>query len=287
MAQVDLEHRIGVSEFHYGGLPFVEAADAVKRSGADFIEVAANTVNIKQPEQVLVDLRNVGIGASSVCFDVWQQPGRDLSHPDREERMKGRDYLRRATDLAATAITPNGIIHRKGLVVVTTPIGEKFDAAEAASRWEYAVDSLQEEALYAQDQGVVFYLEDLNPGENLLVQTIDDEERLIAAVNRPNVLPMHDEFHERVQTEDPETVAQTIRQHPGIKHFHFAGMEWRGRVREDGIPHFTEVFSALRNINYDGVAIAEMAIAPENRETAIPETVRNIKTAARSSRNDH
>ena len=105
----------------------------------------------------------------------------------------------------------------------------------------------------AEDCGVVLGMEVLNRFEGYMINTCEECKRYIDAVGSPNVKIMLDTFHMNIEEDN---MAAAIR-YAGKDLCHFHLGEQNRRVPGKGTLPWAEIGQALRDINYQGVAIME------------------------------
>ena len=109
---------------------------------------------------------------------------------------------------------------------------------------------LGEYALAAQ---VTLAVEPLNRFETYFLNTAADGARLCADVNHPNVGLLYDTFHAHIEEKDQGNAIRTVGHH--LKHFHSCEND-RG-TPGSGQVDWPSVFTALRDVNYQGALVIE------------------------------
>lgn len=174
---------------------------------------------------------------------------RDLSHEAPERRRAGLDYLLECVSFAAA-------------VEASTVSGPMYSAAgkarmlppeDRALQRRWAVEGIQIAADRAGEEGIVLAIEPLNRFESDLVNTVDQGLEICALIARDNVGLALDTFHMNIEE---KRVGEAIRAAgPFLRSFQ-ASENDRGAPGSGHIV-WSEVFSALRDIDYGGPIIVE------------------------------
>lgn len=221
-----------VSSWIFGDVPLTDICRTLAKLGYDAVELKGEPgdYDMKALRQVL---DGEGLAVSTIC---GMYPGpragelRDLSHPDRVERIKAVDYVRSCVDLAAEVGAPS-------IIVTPNPVGKTRPLAPVESELAWAVDSVREAGEYAGSLGVTLAIEPINRYETYLLCSGEKTLKFVRDVNQPAVKMMLDTFHMNIEDADvKETVlacadalvhlhiADSNRQSVGRGHFDFAGL---------------------------------------------------------------
>lgn len=240
---------VGLSSFLVAS-PFadddLDRLAGVRRLGYDVFELCVEDPDLLHPEAVRAAASRTGL-AVSICG--FFGPGRDVSHSDPELRRAGLDYLYRCVDLAAAVGSPHVAGPMYSAVGKKRPLPEE----DRERQRDRAARSLREVADYAAGRGVRLAVEPLNRYETDLVNTAEQGLALCERVGRDNVGLMLDTFHMNIEEQDfGEAIGRA-----GDRLFHFQVSENdRGAPGSGHLP-WTEVFSALRDVDYGGWIVVE------------------------------
>jgi len=157
-------------------------------------------------------------------------------------RSAGLDRLKWAIDMANAA----------NAKIICGPIHSAFayftNEPPTTDEKKWSVEMLQKAGEYAQQAGVVLTPEALNRFECYLVNTMADLKELVDEVNHPNVQAIYDTHHANIEEKSQQKGILTIQPH--LHHMHISEND-RGAPGEGQI-NWGEVFSTLKEINYDG-----------------------------------
>lgn len=176
-------------------------------------------------------------------------PSTDVGSADPEVRAAGRAAL--ASAIRATAEL--GAKHLSGVLYGAWGHSEPERRGE---RWGYAVDALRSVARLARDEGVVLGIEAINRYETDLVNTAAQAAAMADDVAEPGVGVLLDAYHMNIEEKN---AAEAVRATGSrLVHLHVAGND-RG-VPAAGTLGWTDLFSALHEVGYDGRVTLEMFV---------------------------
>lgn len=137
---------------------------------------------------------------------------------------------------------------------------EKISPAE---EWRFAVESLKEICVEAEDRGILLAIEPINRFETRFINTIEDALKLIKDVASPNIKLVVDTFHTNIEE---IYLLDKIKKAVGmICHCH-ANENNRGIAGTGHVP-FRDIFSILKSNGYNGWMVVE-TFTPEIRALA-------------------
>jgi D-psicose/D-tagatose/L-ribulose 3-epimerase len=123
------------------------------------------------------------------------------------------------------------------------------------------VEALKEAAVFARDFGVALALEPVNRYETYVLNTAEQALTMVARIGEPNVGLLLDTYQMIIEEKDfYRAVADA-----GELLFHLHLCENDRGIPGSGLVYWDEVFQALHDINYHGVATIESFVC------AIPE----------------
>ncbi|GAB3780362.1 sugar phosphate isomerase/epimerase [Spirosoma horti] len=227
----------------------------LKRSGFDFVEIPINTPgNIEKWMRIGQQLSEVGLAvqACTLCG-----PEHNLISPDASVRQAGITHLKQVIDCCALV----------GAQILMGPFYAGFNVftgkPATTDEWNWSVTSMREVAEYAQSQNVILAAEYLNRFETYLLTCADDLVRYIEAVDHPNCRAAFDTFHANIEEKNMGDALRTCA--PYLVHVQIS--ENDRSTPGKGHVNFDDVFSVLKEINYEG-PIAIEAFGPNPPELA-------------------
>ena len=155
-------------------------------------------------------------------------------------------------------------------------VGSMQGRSEGAVTREQALDGLSEHLEQlgprAHALGVPLLFEPLNRYETNLVNSVADGLELLKPLRTKNVKLLVDLFHANIEE---ASIAESLHRAAGaVGHVHFADSNRRAA----GLGHmdFTPIAEALRGINYNGYASAEILPLPDS-DTAAKQTIASFR----------
>jgi D-psicose/D-tagatose/L-ribulose 3-epimerase len=227
--------------------PVVDYIDRAAQLGFDCVEIP-----LTNPEAVDVEAlrdRLACNGISAYC-GTGLGPDTDITSESSEIRARGRVHLARCLDIAHRLGSPTlgGVIH--------SAWGKREPVHSDARKW--AVQILREAAEQAAEWNMRLALECINRYENSFVNTVSQGLCLIDQVGMPNVGLHLDTYHMNIEERSVDASIESAGQH--LYHIHLSesdrGYPGGGNIQWD------LVFSALRNIGYQGSAVIESYVRP-------------------------
>jgi len=117
-----------------------------------------------------------------------------------------------------------------------------------ADEWKWAVESYRSLGPVLERYGVTIAIEPLNRFETYFLNTAADSAALCEQINHPNVGILFDTFHANIEEKNIGQAYRTVGRH--LKHVHTCEND-RG-TPGSGHVEWTDVFRALRDMDYDG-----------------------------------
>ena len=180
-------------------------------------------------------------------------PHANLISPDPEVRARGREFLveciERTAELGADLIC--GPLYA-GLGVMT-------GRGRTPQEWDWAVEGLRAAARRGEELDVTLCIEPLNRFETYFLNLQEDAARMARAVGMPNIKVHFDTFHANIEEQNPAKSLRAIARELG--HVHISEND-RG-IPGTGHNDWCGVFSALKEIGYDGWLTIESFAQPE------------------------
>ncbi len=113
---------------------------------------------------------------------------------------------------------------------------------------KWSIENLQKAAEFAQEANIILAPEALNRFECYLVNTMEGLGNLVRAVDHPHVGVIYDTHHGNIEEKSHRQAIHSVA--PWLKHVHISEND-RGTPGK-GLINWDEVFSALKEVNYDG-----------------------------------
>ncbi len=177
----------------------------------------------------------------------------NLIGPDREERARGIEFLKRCIERTAEL----------GAKIICGPLyaglGVMTGRRRTEEEWKWAAEGLRAAARRGEDLGVTLCIEPLNRFETYFLNTQEDAARLVEAAGTPNIRIHFDTFHANIEEKHPADSLRRIAKHLG--HVHISEND-RG-IPGTGHNDWRSVLLALKEIGYGGWMTIESFAQPE------------------------
>jgi D-psicose/D-tagatose/L-ribulose 3-epimerase len=254
-----MPNKLGLSTFVLAS-PFTNTdlhlMGKVKEMGFDVIEICIEDPAKLSSAEMLSAAREHELDIS-ICGAFG--PDRDVSHEDEKVRDLGIQYLNTCVDFAAEV----GSAYVSGPMYSATGKARLLSPAERKEQFNWAADSLNKVAQYAQKRNVGLAIEPLNRFETDMINTVEQGVELCRAIDLPNVGLLVDTFHMHIEEKSlSNTIANAA---PYIFHVQVSendrGTPGKGQV------HWDEFFATLAKINYGGQIVIE-SFLPTVKEIA-------------------
>lgn len=213
--------------------------ETLKNEGFDGVEVPIGDEGDEKYSALGRRIADLGLGCT--CVTSIFEDGNPASS-DAAVRAKAVDQMKWRIDRAAAL----------GADVICGPYHSAFAwfSGEPPKEDErkYSIEVMRQASEYADQAGIILTPEALNRFECYLFNTLADIGAYIKAVDHPNCRMIFDTHHAHIEEKDS---AQAVRDYADlIAHVHISEND-RGTPGE-GQVHWSEIFSALKEINYDG-----------------------------------
>jgi len=212
--------------------------------GFDMVEIAVfDPAGVDVPA-VRAALDETGLEIS-LCSIMT--PERDLTSADAAPHETAKEYIR------ATVLLGEKLGAKLFCGPLYAPVGKLVGRGRTPEEWDRVVVGLREVAGFAHDHGMCLCIEPLNRFETYFINIAADARRMVDEVASPG-LGMHlDTFHMSIEEKSSADAIRLAGKR--LKHMHLCendrGAPGTGQVR------WSEVFSALRSIDYDAGAVIE------------------------------
>lgn len=241
--------KYSISNWIYGDEPLRITFQRLRRYSYDGIELEGEPQKYKVLEvQRLCQEFDLEVSSIAGMYP-WPTKERDLSNPDPEAKARAVKYLQECVDFAVGVGAPL-IIVVPSAVAKTSPVGQ-FDTEEAwveavEREWAYAVESVKQAALYAEEKEITLAIEPINRYETFLINNVDQAIRFISEVGSEAVKLHLDTFHMNIEEPDP---SEAIRKAGNLLvnvHIADSNREAVGHGHTD----FKSIMRALKDISY-------------------------------------
>ena len=234
-----------VTEEHY---PIV---DRLKTTGYDGIELFLGDGDLKHYTKLGKYFSSINMGVTAVGALSAEQ---NIASPDKKTRQAGLERLKWTIDMAEAA----------NVEVICGPFHSTFAFftrhPPTLQEKQWSNEMLYKAAEYAQKANIVLTPEAVNRFECYLYNTMADLGSMVREVNHPNLGAMFDTHHAHIEEKNQAEAIRTIAPH--LKHVHISEND-RG-TPGSGQVHWDDVFSALKEVKYDGwLTIEASTIIPE------------------------
>jgi sugar phosphate isomerase/epimerase len=214
--------------------------------GYDGIEIAPFTfaenvrdISQQQRKEIKKNAAENGLEISGLHWLLVSPPGLHINAIDEKLRAQTVDYLRALIDFAGDIGAP--------AMIFGSPKA-RFIEDDFASAWQRALDSYRQVLPSLQERGVLLCQEALPAPECDFIQTTQQAQQMVDAVNHPNFRLMLDA---KSMCAEPETPAELIRAF-GKNCAHFHANDANRRAPGYGDTDFKPIFKALKSVNYNG-----------------------------------
>ena len=213
--------------------------DTLKKTGYDGIELFLGEGDVSHYSKLGNHFSNIKMGVTAVASLA---PEENIASPDLKIREAGLDKLKWSIDVGAAA----------NVEVICGPFHSSFAyftrQPPTLEERQWSVEMLQKAAEYAATANIILAPEALNRFECYLYNTMADLRTLAEQVNHPSLGAMYDTHHANIEEKSQAAAIKTIA--PYLKHVHISEND-RG-TPGSGQVHWSDVFSTLQEINYDG-----------------------------------
>jgi protein FrlC len=248
---------IGINTWLYASFPvwtpsypLEDTVDHVGNAGFDSIEFGAASPHawpqyMTEDRQAAIQdrLDTNDLTVSSICPALGGGPGPNPASPLEEEREAAREHYLGCVDVA-DAFDADHVLWVGGWRLQ----GQRYEDAWANQR-----DILEDVLEAAEDRDKTVAIE-ANPADVNLIETPQDQLRLIEEVDSPAAAAMTDTAHALHRGESPTMYVEELAEH--LVHLHLAdtGRQPPG----NGSLSFRAMFDKLDDIGYDGHYTAEI-----------------------------
>jgi D-psicose/D-tagatose/L-ribulose 3-epimerase len=250
MNPVGIHFSYWTQEWSSEPIPFVKKA---QECGFQILEV--NAPKIARMSQAERDgLKGVADEAGlGLTYSIGMTADMDLASEDAATRKRGVSFLQ---DLSRAMKSIDGTI-MAGINYSSWP-RKLFPGEDKEVLTERAVQGVKEAIKAAEDCDVLFCVEVVNRFEHFMMNTAAEGIAFCKQVDSPNCKLLLDTFHMNIEE---DSLRDAILQSKGwLGHFHLG--ETNRRPPGEGRIPWPEIFSALREIDYQGAVTMEPFLVP-------------------------
>jgi D-psicose/D-tagatose/L-ribulose 3-epimerase len=229
------------SNFTKENLPLV---GKVKSLGCDVVEIPIFNPEGFPSEDVKQELDKHSLEAC-VCYGCEKDS--DIASLDESVRINGINRFKLAIDHAKIlgAKKIGGVVYKAG--------GLFTGAAPTQEEWENSIACMKKIAKYAQKFDISIGVEQINRYETYFVNSINDAIKYCRDVGEPNMFLLLDAHH--LILEELDFYDSITKSKDWLGHFHTS--ENNRGIPGTGLVDWKAVYTALRDINYDGWLVIE------------------------------
>ena len=257
----------------FGKMSFRESCDLTAAHGFSGIEIAPFTlfgdVSSIPPDTITMiknALNNSGLEFAGLHWLFVKPENLHITSPDKLTRERSWDHLKRLLSLAGELGGGNLTLGSpKQRIAADISITEALD---------YMEEGLAGVADIAADCDSIVCIEALASADTNVINTLKESNKMIQRVGRNSISGMFD-FHNC--GDETDSWAELIKKNKSIiKHVHLNTTEG-GHPNSMDTDKYSESFSVLKDINYNGWVSLEIFTIPENPEQVLSETAAFLK----------
>ena len=267
--------RLGINTWLYASFPvwtpsytLVDTIDHVDAAGFDSIEFGAASphawpqyMNEQRTKTIRNRLDETDLSVSSICPALGGGPGLNPASPFEVEREAAREHYLGCLEVAETFDSD----------IVIWVGGWRLQGQRYEDAWDNQRAVLEDvlEAAAEKDKTIAI---EANPADVNLIETTQDQLRLLDEVDSPNAAAMFDTAHAAHRGESPTAYVEELAD--DLVHLHLADTD---RLPPgEGTISFRSMFDALDDIGYKGDYTAEIFGGHLNPDEAARTTQENL-----------
>lgn len=267
--------RLGINTWPYASFPvwtpsytLEDTIDRVDDAGFDSIEFGAASphawpqyMDTERQASIQSRLDASDLTVSSICPALGGGPGPNPASPLEEERQAARDHYLGCVDVAEMFDSE----------IVIWVGGWRLQEQRYEEAWANQRDVLEDVLAKAAEHDKTVAIE-ANAADVNLIETPQDQLRLLDELDHPNAAAMMDTAHAAHRGESPVAYVEELGEH--LVHLHLADTD---RLPPgEGDLSFRAMFDTLDDIGYDGHYTAEIFGGHLDPDEAALTTRRNL-----------
>jgi len=239
-----------VNNWIFGDCEIEQVFERVSKIGYDGIELVGEP-GIYHGRSIVKLASVCGLKICSIC-GMFPGPEKDdlraLAHPEKKERKKAIEYIKRCIDLAKS-------VDARSVLVVPGLVGRPELFVSKDIDFKTTVDSIAEAAPYAESNKMYLTIEPINRYEVGLINSISEAIKMAKEINSPYVKIMGDTFH--MQIEEPDGIPDAIRRAGKHWLYHMHAADNTRQAPGRGTMDWRKILRSLYDIDYTGVISLE------------------------------
>lgn len=262
--------KIGIHQHVFTSLLTIEnlgILNFIKGIGFDSVDINVRNIDLEFAKVIKKRAEKLNLiltGAGSVPNDYY------LLSSEKKERIRAVNYMKELVN----RVSAIGASLYHGILYATS--GMLTGKAPTEAEIRYSVENLQEVADYASSLGINLCLEPCNRYETYVLNTVYDSLEFIAKINRPNVGLLLDTYHMNIEEKSLYKSLTSA----GSKLFHLHVNENDRGIPGTGHIPWGEVFQALKDIVYKGIAAVESFVDDSVDMARVTATWRKLAPSA-------
>jgi D-psicose/D-tagatose/L-ribulose 3-epimerase len=254
-------NKIGIHYAYWGDEWIVDLKERIQLArniGFDVLEVTPPPFMTDLEAAPMAELRKFAADAAmELSFCIGFPREKDMASPDPDIRQAGIEHTLRMIE----AVHRMGGTILSGILYSSWPFAydRLLSPADKRAAWQRGVESVRRVIPLAEDYGIEYAIEMVNRFEQYIVNTVEEGKAFCQDIGSPNAKLLMDVFHANIEENN---IGDAIRSAgPLLSHIHISENNRRLPGFGRHIP-WTEIFQALREIDYPGRIILEPFIAP-------------------------
>lgn len=253
MYKYGVELLLWIGEFQEDDVKYIGHARELGFDGVEIHLGYPDQIPIEKTKKVLKD-NDMGIN-----FAVTLNNETNAISENPDIRRNGLEYFKKCIDVAHAISGGDCIVGG----VNYASWGYFTGTGRTEQEWEWGLGNYREAARYAKDKGITLAIEPVNRFETFFINTMEDGLKFCRDVGEPNVKLHLDTYH--MIREEKSFYKSIVGAGDVLGYFHACEND-RG-VPGTGLVPWEEVYTALRDINYQGWITIE-SFVPDIKELA-------------------
>lgn len=227
--------------------------DMLKDIGFDGVEIKLSDLSILPVSKIKKKIQQKG---TECTFTSTLDENSNISSEDPSKRKRAFNIIKERLDI----VSEIGSDILGGSMY--TAWGYFTGRSRTDAEWSWCKDSLFEVGEYAKSKGVVIALEPLNRYETYFLNTVEDTKKLIKEIGHSNIKMLLDTYHLNIE----ENSFYDSIKFAGEDLYHLHLCENNRGIPGEGHVNWSEVFKAIKEINYQRWAVIESFVPSADEE---------------------